>query len=139
MTAAQLVAPVAVSTVGLVFLILGGILVLFFIGGLVAVSVRSKREAGSYGAHVRAADQALQQARASDRGWDKDLMEGIAKSALSESRPDMSYKGLHLVLVEDRPGMDEDRAHFVAVGQDGDDVMVILGRQGGNWVAESVR
>ena len=139
MTAAQLLAPAAVSTVGLVFLILGGILVLFFIGGLVAVSVRSKREAGSYEAHVRAADQALQQARASDRGWDKELMEGIAKSALSESRPDMSYKDLHLVLVEDRPGMDEDRAHFVAVGEDGEDAMVILGRQGGNWVAESVR
>ena len=139
MTAAQMLAPAAVSTVGLVFLILGGIMVLFFIGGLIAVSVRSKREAGTYEAHVRAADQALQQARASDRGWDKDLMEGIAKSALSESRPDMSYKDLHLVLVEDRPGMDEDRAHFVAVGQDGEDVMVILGRQGGNWVAESVR
>ena len=139
MTAAQLLAPAAVSTVGLVFLILGGILVVFFIGGLIAVSVRSKREAGSYEAHVRAADQALQEARASDRGWDKDLMEGIAKSALSESRPELSYKDLHLVLVEDRPGMDEDRAHFVAVGPDGKDAMVVLGRQGGNWVAESVR
>ncbi len=129
---------VALSTLGLIFLIIGGIMVVFFIGGLIAVSVRSKREAGSYEAHVRAADQALEEARATDRGWDKDRMEGIAKSALSEARPDMSHKHLHLVLVEDRPGMDEDRAHFVAVGEDGKDVMVVLGRQGGNWVAESV-
>jgi len=139
MTAAQLLAPAGVSTVGLVFLIVGGVLVLFFIGGLIAVSVRSRREAGSYEEHVRAADQALQQARASDRGWDREVMEGIAQSALSESRPDFPYRDLHLVLVEDRPGMEEDRAHFVAVGQDGKEATVVLGRQGGNWVAESVK
>jgi hypothetical protein len=132
------VTPVAVSTLGLVFLIVGAILVLFFIGGLIAVSVRSKREAPLYEEHVRAADQALQAARASDRGWDKEVMEGVARSALADSRPDGSFSGLHLVLVEDRPGMDEDRAHFMAVGPHGEETRVVLGRQGGNWVAESV-
>jgi hypothetical protein len=139
MKAIQTLAPAAVSTIGLIFLVVGAILVLFFIGGLIAVAVRSRREADSYEKHVRAADQALQQARASDRGWDREVMEGIAQSALSDSRPDFPYSDLHLVLVEDRPGMDEDRAHFVAVGPDGTEAMVVLGRQGGHWVAESVR
>jgi hypothetical protein len=130
-------APIALSTVGLVLLIVGAVLLLFFIGGLLAVSVRSRREAGSYARHVSAADQALEQARAGDRGWDRELMEGVARSALSESRPDFSYGDLHLVLVEDRPGMDEDRAHFVATGADGE-ARVVLGRQNGAWVAQSV-
>jgi hypothetical protein len=139
MSALPIQASAAVSTVGLIFLIIAAILVLFFIGGLIAVAVRSRREADTYEEHVRAADQALQQARASDRGWDREVMEGIAQSALTESRPDFPYRDLHLVLVEDRPGMDEDRAHFVAVGPDGEEAMVVLGRQGGHWVAESVR
>jgi hypothetical protein len=33
--------------------------------------------------------------------------------------------------------MDEDRAHFVAMGPD-DQVRVILARQGGQWVAEDL-
>jgi|EndMetStandDraft_8_1072994.scaffolds.fasta_scaffold53730_1 hypothetical protein len=129
---------VALSTLGLIFLIGAGVLVLFFIGGLIAVYVRSQREAPVYAEHVREADQALEVARAGDRGWDRDVMEGVVRSALSAERPDFSYAGLHLVLVEDRPGKDEDRAHFMAVG-DGGEARVVLGRQGGDWVAESVR
>ena len=86
---------------------------------------------------MREADQVLEVARAGDRGWEREMMEGVARSALSESRPDFSYDDLHLVLVEDRPGVEEDRAHFVAVGADGE-ARVVLGRQGGAWVAESV-
>ena len=129
---------VALSTLGLIFLIIAGVLVLFFIGGLIAVYVRAQREAPVYAEHVREADAALEVARASDRGWDKDVMEAVVRSALSAERPDFSYGGLHLVLVEDRPGQDEDRAHFVALG-DGGEARVVLGRQGGEWVAESVR
>ena len=133
----DLIAPTAVSTFGLIILILTAVMVVFFIGGLIAVSVRSKRGAGAYAEHLREADQALEVARASDRGWDRELMEGVARSALSEARPDFSYGDLHLVLVEDRPGMEEDRAHFVAVGADGEQ-RIVLGRQDGAWVAESV-
>jgi hypothetical protein len=61
----------------------------------------------------------------------------VARAALAESRPDVSAGELHLVLVEDRPGVEEDRAHFVAVSPEGE-ARVILGRQGDRWVAESV-
>jgi hypothetical protein len=44
---------------------------------------------------------------------------------------------LDLVLVDDRPGVAEDRAHFVAAGG-GEDVRVILARRDDGWIAEHV-
>ena len=41
------------------------------------------------------------------------------------------------MLVEDRPGVEEDRAQFHATGADGE-ARVVLGRHGDRWVAESV-
>jgi hypothetical protein len=41
------------------------------------------------------------------------------------------------VLVDDRPGVSEDRAHFMAVGADGA-ARVILAREGDRWIAERV-
>ena len=121
LVALELVAPIAVSTVASIFLILTAVMVLFFIGGLIAVSVRSDRDADAYErARARRRSGARAARAPSDRGWDRELMEGVARSALSESRPDFSYGDLHLVLVEDTPGMEEDRAHFVAVGSDGE-------------------
>ena len=56
----------------------------------------------------------------------------------TELRPDWAPRDLLLVLVDDRPGIDEDRAHFVAVSDVGDEARVVLARQGDLWVAESV-
>jgi hypothetical protein len=53
-------------------------------------------------------------------------------------RPDWSPRDLFLVLVDDKPGIDEDRAHFVAVGEAGDQARVVLARHGDLWVAERV-
>ncbi len=41
-------------------------------------------------------------------------------------------------MVDDRPGIDEDRAQFVAVGDGGDEATVVLSRQGDRWSAERV-
>ena len=65
-------------------------------------------------------------------------MEQAARSALEEQRPAWPYGALHLVLVDDRPGIEEDRAHFVAVGDGGDEARVVMCREGDRWVAESV-
>jgi hypothetical protein len=132
-----LAAPIALSTLGVVLIVVGVVLVLFFIGGVLGVRARSRRQAGSYAEHVAAADQALEQARAVDRGWHRETMEEAARAAIGESRPGWSYDSLHLVLVDDRPGVEEDRAHFVAMAPDGE-VRVILARQGDRWVAERV-
>jgi hypothetical protein len=126
-----------VSTLGWIFIGLGVLIVVFLIGGVIAVIVRSRRQAGTYEQHVAAADAMLEQARAADKGWHRDTMEAAARDAIAESRPGWSYDDLHLVFVDDRPGISEDRAHFMAVGADGE-ARVILARQDDRWVAERV-
>ena len=126
-----------ISTIGIILIVLGVIVVLFAIGGAIAVVTRSRAQDATFAQHVEAADSALEQARALDRGWDRDTMEEAARAALAESRPGWSYEDLHLVLVDDRPGVSEDRAQFMAVGSDGD-ARVILAREGDRWVAERV-
>src|SRR5688572_15217216 len=95
--------PIAVSTLGIVLIVLGAVVILFFIGGLFAVRARERRQGGSWAEHVAAADAALEQARASDRGWHRETMEEAARAAIAESRPGWGYDNLHLVFVDDRP------------------------------------
>jgi hypothetical protein len=133
----MIVTPIAASTLGIVIGAVAVLAVLFLIGGLIAVRVRDRRKAAVFEQHVRGADAALEQARALDRGWDRELMEAAVHAALGESRPGFGYEGLHLVLVDDRPGTDEDRAHFIALGGDGE-ARVVLAREGGRWVVEQV-
>jgi hypothetical protein len=125
------------STLVVILIVVAALIVLVFVGGLIAVRRRERAQAGVYGQHVMAADAALEQARALDRGWHRETMEQAARAALTERRPDHSYENLHLVLVDDQPGVDEDRAHFVAVGPAGD-VRLVLTRDGDRWVAERV-
>ena len=129
--------PLAASTLGIVLVVVGVLAVLFLIGGLIAVRVRDRRLGGTWREHVLEADAALEAARALDRGWHRETMEAAAKGALAESRPGVGWDDLHLVLVDDRPGKDEDRAHFMAVGDAGE-ARVILARDGDRWVAERV-
>jgi len=128
---------VALSTLGIILIVLAVLVVFFFIGGLLGARRRDRRQAGTYAEHVAAADAALQQARASDRGWHREAMEAVARDAIDDTRRDWDYTDLHLVLVDDRPGTEEDRAQFVAVGPDGE-CRVILAREGDRWVAERV-
>jgi type II secretory pathway pseudopilin PulG len=125
------------STLAIVLIVLGVVLVAFFIGGLFAVRARTRRQADTFDQHVREADEALEQARALDKGWHRDTMEAVARDAVEKARPGWSYDDLQLVLVDDRPGTEEDRAHFVAMAPD-DQVRVILARDGDNWVLAEV-
>jgi hypothetical protein len=124
-----------------VLIIIGVVLLLmvvFFVGGL----IYSRRRAHDPGFEQRVmqADEALEAARAQDKGWDKALLEEAARKALASERPDVEYDDLHLVLVDDRPGMEEDRAHLVAMGK-GDDsqARVVLTRtKKGDWITERI-
>lgn len=127
----------ALSTLGIILIALGVLVVLFAIGGAIAVAKRSRQQEATFAEHVEAADSALEQARAADRGWHRETMEAAARDAMAESRPGWDYDDLHLVLVDDRPGVNEDRAHFMAMGPSGE-ARVILARDGDRWVAERV-
>jgi hypothetical protein len=126
-----------VSTLAIILIVLGVVILIAFILGLLGARARDRRQAPSYEEHVAAADQALEEARAADKGWHREAMEQVARGALEESRPGWEYRELHLILVEDRPGVGEDRAHFVAVAPDGE-ARVILSREADGWVAERV-
>jgi hypothetical protein len=124
------------SALAIIGIVVGVLVLVVLIGGIVAIRRRDRLQAGSYADHVRAADQALEQARASDRGWDRAAMEQVARSAVAEAKPGWTFDELHLVLVDDRPGVTEDKAHFVAMGGGGE-LRIVLARRDGGWVAES--
>jgi hypothetical protein len=126
-----------ISTIGIILIVLGAVVVLFAIGGAIVVLRRYRAQDATFAQHVEAADSALEQARALDKGWHRDTMEEAARAAVAESKPGWKYDDLHLVFVDDRPGVSEDRAHFMAVGPDGE-ARVILARQDDRWVAERV-
>jgi hypothetical protein len=132
-----MIVPIALSTLGIILIVLGAVVLIALVLGFLGAAARDRRQAASYEEHVAAADAALEQARATDRGWHREAMEEAARSALAESRPSWQYRDLHLVFVDDRPGVSEDRAHFMAVGDDGE-VRVILARHEDRWVAERV-
>jgi hypothetical protein len=126
-----------VSVLVIVLIVVGALLALMFIGGLVAARRRQRSHAGEYRRHLQEADQALEQARAADRGWDRAVMEQAARTAVKQERPGFALDTLDLVLVDDRPGVTEDRAHMIA--SDGRDrVRVVLSRGEGGWSAEQV-
>ncbi len=130
--------PLAISTLAIVLIALGAVLALFLVLGLLGARARDRRQAGSWEEHVRSADAALAQAATTDRGWHREAMESAARLALEEQRPGWRYDDLHLVLVDDRPGIEEDRAKFVAIGDGGDEATVFLSREGDRWSADRV-
>jgi hypothetical protein len=126
------------STLAIILIVFGAIVLIALILGFLGIRARDRRLAGRWEQDVRAADAALAQAAASDRGWQRETMEDAARAALAEGRPGWEYGNLHLVLVDDQPGTEEDRAHFVAVGDSGDEARVVLSRKGDRWVAERI-
>lgn len=125
------------STLTIVIIVVALVLVLFFVGGLLGARRREREQAPVYAQHLAAADHALEQARAADRGWDRDVMEQVVRSALSESHPGSTFERLDLVLVDDKPGVHADRAHFEA--RQGDStVRVVLSRSEAGWSADQV-
>ncbi len=132
------IAPLAISTLAIVLIAGGAVIALFLLLGFLGTRARDRSQAGSWEEHVRAADAAFAQAAAADRGWHRESMDAAARAALEEHRPGWRYNDLHLVLVDDRPGIEEDRAHFMAVGDGGDEARVVLCRTGDRWSAERV-
>ena len=122
------------SVLAIVLIVIGALLALLFLGGYIARRRHDRQLAPDYLRHIADADHALEQARAEDRGWDRDEMEALAREELERAHPGTTFQRLHLVLVDDRPGVTEDRAHFEA--WDGDrPVRVVLTRSDAGWAA----
>src|SRR3954468_5829001 len=100
------------SALAIVLIVFAALTLVFLIGGIVIA--RRRVESPDWDDHIRRADQALEQARAADRGWDRELIHAAARSALGDHRPGFEPDSMDLVLVDDRPGVEEDRAHLIA-------------------------
>jgi type II secretory pathway pseudopilin PulG len=124
--------------VAIVLIVLGAILVVLFLGGLVAARRRASDRQEDLTLSLARADQALEAARAADKGWERVVLEEAARKILAEERPGWRYDRLDLVLVDDRPGVAEDRAQFLATASD-DEVRLVLTRLNGGWIAKIVQ
>lgn len=125
------------STLAVILIVVAVLVALFLAGGILGARRRDALIAPNYAENVASADQALEQARASDRGWARELLLAAAQDALAASHPGVSFAELELVLVDDRPGVTEDVAHFEAVGPS-ETVRVVLSRSDAGWRGETV-
>jgi type II secretory pathway pseudopilin PulG len=125
------------SALAIVVLVLVAILVVLFIGGLIVARRHAAATEDRMTERIAAADQALEAARAADRGWDPLVLEEAARVALQEALPDFHYDRLQLVLVDDRPGTDHDRAEMIAASGTGL-VRIAVTRHGNAWAAKIV-
>lgn len=127
------------SVLTIVLIVVGAVLLLLFLGGL-AASIRNRRAGARHLAEeIAAVNAALADARAKDRGWDRELIEAAARKAYAARHDGAEPVELRLVQVVDRPGTDADLAVFRARGEDGRDETISLGRRDGAWVpAESL-
>src|SRR4051794_35947197 len=126
----------AMSVLAIVLIALGALVLVFLVGGFIVA--RRRADLPGREEHIRAADQALEQARAADRGWDRALIDAAARRGLDEHRPGFEPESLHLVLVDDRPGVEEDRAHLVAAAPDESIRLVLTRDPSGAWGVERV-
>ena len=124
-------------TVDIVLIAVGAAILLLLLAGYLGARRREREQAGDLEQRISEADRALEQARAADRGWDRTVLERATRAAIAEERPGFSCEQLELVLVDDRPGTDEDRAQMVARGPEGE-LPVVLARRGDRWTAERV-
>ena len=118
----------------LVVLIVLGVLVLLFVGGLLGNARMRREKESSLAARIAEADHHLAEARAQDRGWDPALLEAAAREAFAARRPGVEIATLDLVQVVDRPGTDEDQARMRITHAQGADE-IDLQRTGDRWGA----
>jgi hypothetical protein len=124
------------SVLAIVGIVFGALVVLFLLGGY--LYSRRRLSDPALEQRIRAADQALARARAQDKGWDRALLDEAARRTLAEQRPGFDVGDLHLVLVDDRPGIEEDRAHMLAVGGDGQARVVLTRNPAGEWILDRI-
>ena len=107
-----------------------GVLLVLFIGGVIAVGRRRAATQERFDVDLQRVNRELAAAHAQDRGWERGALEASARHAYAAERGGEPAE-LELVQVIDRPGTDDDHAVF-RCGQE----RLTLGRREGQWVLE---
>ena len=126
-------ASIAVSTLGIVLIVIAAVIVLLVMGGYVAATRRAHAREAELQRELEQAERALADAHASDKGWDRALLVAAAREAAADRFGDATVGEPLLVQVIDRPGTDADQAVFCVHTADGDEHRITLGRLGGEW------
>jgi type II secretory pathway pseudopilin PulG len=130
-----MVSPIAVSALGIVLLVVFVVIVLLAAGGYVSASRRARQREVALRRELEAAERAFAQARALDKGWDRDVLADAARAAVAARFGDAAIGEPLLVQVLDRPGTEADQAIFHVETSDGAEHRMTLGRSGGEWGA----
>jgi hypothetical protein len=102
------------------------------VGGIYARTRQLARSRPAFERALSRVDHDLAAAAATDRGWDRALLEAAARR-ISAERLGAEPEELTLVEVIDKPGTDSNQAVF-EVTSGGDRHRVVLGRRDGDWV-----
>jgi hypothetical protein len=116
---------IVVIVIVLLVLVLG-------IGGYIASGRRQRADEEAGQAELEAANQALALAHASDKGWERSLLDEACRAAFAE-RSAAEIRELQLVQVVDKPGTEDDQAVFRVVTEHGSEYLH-LDRRGDAWV-----
>ena len=119
------------SAIAIIVIVVAVLLVLLIVGGVIANGRRARDQEDETLSAVREADQALALARASDRGWERAVLEAAAREAFAARSP-AEVRELLLMQVVDRPGTEEDQALFRVVTDVGSEEILLV-RHGGAW------
>jgi type II secretory pathway pseudopilin PulG len=125
--------PLAIATVDIVLLVLLVLLGALAAGGWVAGRRRARAGERRFLEQLQVAERELAQAHATDKGWDRALLEAAARAAVAQRFGATPINGMQLVQVIDKPGTDADQAVFRVETADGDEHHITLGRSGGVW------
>src|SRR3954447_25719342 len=108
------------------------VLVVLILGGIYARRRQLARSRPAFDRALSRVDHDLAAAAATDRGWDRELLQAAARRISSE-RFGAEPEQLTLVEVIDKPGTESDQAVF-EVTAGGSRHRVVLGRRDGDWV-----
>lgn len=124
---------IALSTLGLILIILLVIVLILLAGGYAGATRIAKLREADLQRELAHAEDALAQAHALDKGWDRATLEAAAVAAAAERFGAGAVSNPQLVQVIDKPGVDADEAVFRFDGADGKEHRITLGRAGGEW------
>lgn len=125
------------STLEVILIALGALVVLLAIGGMLANARWRRHREASFETSLDEVNRQLAAAHAQDKGWEPGALNAAARRAFAEQRAGDEVRDEALVAVIDRPGTDQDHAVFRFV-TDAGTFLLTLGRTGGQWTAESL-
>jgi hypothetical protein len=122
-----------VTTLEIIVLVIVVLVAVLIVGGYVITGRRQKADEPALTTELEAANEALALARATDKGWERSLLEEAVRAEFAE-RSAAEIRDLQLVQVVDKPGTEDDQAVFRVVTDHGAEYLH-LDRHGDAWVA----